>query len=242
MGFKKNARVQFQHQGRDIHGVVQRGGAKASVLEDGTTNTWRVPQRMLKASDKPLEASPVSSFTKNDRVEFDGKDGVILGVVTRGGARISVVADGGVLKYSVPPAILRHSKVPLPKDPPHEMDRWQLSGFKSYPSMSEETLCFETNITFDGKKVLCARNAGHGGCDSFYALDYSENYEKKFSEAVIKWMEDNGFPDCSGDLSVALWMKYKTDLAPYGVLASDYCKKEHDEWIEMSSGSLRMSG
>jgi hypothetical protein len=242
MDFRKDARVQFHYQGRDIHGVVQRGGAKASVLEDGTTKTWKVPQRMLKASDKPLEASPVASFSKNDRVEFDGKDGVILGVVTRSGVKISVVADGGEMKYSVPPAILRHSEVPLPKDPPHEMDRWQLSGYKSYPSMSEETLCFETNITFDGKKVLSAKNDGRGGCDFFYPLDRSEDFVKKFNEAAIKWMEDNGFPDCDGELSVTLWMQYKTDFAPYGVLASDYCKKEHDEWIEMSSGFPSMSG
>lgn len=242
MSFKKGDRVKFPYQGREIHGVVQRGGAKASVLEDGTANNWKVPQRLLGISNKPLEASPIESFSKNDRVEFDTKDGVVLGVVSRGGSNISVVADGGQLKYSVPRAILRHSKVPLPKDPPHEMDRWQLTGYKSYPSMSEETLCFETSITFDGKKVLRAKNEGHGGCDFFYALDRSEDFEKRFIEAAEKWMEDNGFPECGGELSVTLWMQYKTEIAPYGGLASDYCKKEYDEWIEMTAGSPSMSG
>lgn len=42
-------------------------------------------------------------------------------------------------------------------------DRIGFSSFKEYKSMSEETMCFNANITLDGKKIGHAKNSGHGG-------------------------------------------------------------------------------
>lgn len=39
----------------------------------------------------------------------------------------------------------------------------ELKNFKSYESMSEETLCFQASLYFDGKKVGTVENRGQGG-------------------------------------------------------------------------------
>ena len=43
--------------------------------------------------------------------------------------------------------------------------RFALAALKVSDFASEETLCFQANITLDGKKVGTASNDGRGGCD-----------------------------------------------------------------------------
>jgi hypothetical protein len=50
-------------------------------------------------------------------------------------------------------------------------DRIGFTSFKHYKSMSEETMCFNANITFDGKNIGYAKNDGHGGETSIYFDD-----------------------------------------------------------------------
>lgn len=52
-------------------------------------------------------------------------------------------------------------------------DRIGFSSFKEYKSMSEETMCFNANITLDGKKVGYARNDGQGGETAIFFDDVS---------------------------------------------------------------------
>lgn len=47
-------------------------------------------------------------------------------------------------------------------------DRFSFKSFKHFKSMSEETMCFEAALFFDGKKVGYARNMGHGGETDVY--------------------------------------------------------------------------
>lgn len=44
----------------------------------------------------------------------------------------------------------------------------ELKGIKHYPSLSEETNCYEASLYVDGKKIGTVSNRGTGGCDSFY--------------------------------------------------------------------------
>jgi hypothetical protein len=42
-----------------------------------------------------------------------------------------------------------------------------VKNVKHYPSMSEETLCFEASIYIDGKSAGGVSNRGYGGCNSY---------------------------------------------------------------------------
>lgn len=44
----------------------------------------------------------------------------------------------------------------------------ELKGIKHYPSMSEETNCYEASLYVDGVKIGTVSNRGTGGCDDFY--------------------------------------------------------------------------
>jgi len=44
----------------------------------------------------------------------------------------------------------------------------ELKGVKHYPSMSEETNCYEANLYVDGVKIGTVSNRGTGGPDDFY--------------------------------------------------------------------------
>lgn len=51
-----------------------------------------------------------------------------------------------------------------------ENTRITLAKLKVAKFMSEETLCFEADVFFDGKLVGRAHNDGHGGCTSVHAV------------------------------------------------------------------------
>jgi len=44
----------------------------------------------------------------------------------------------------------------------------ELKSIKHYPSMSEETECFDADLWIDGKKIGHLSNRGTGGCDDFH--------------------------------------------------------------------------
>lgn len=68
-------------------------------------------------------------------------------------------------------------------------DRIGFSSFKHYKRLSEETLCFDSNITLDGKKVGFARNDGHGGCTDITFTD--NNLWKTVNEEIDRlWTGD----------------------------------------------------
>lgn len=44
----------------------------------------------------------------------------------------------------------------------------ELKGIKHFPSMSEETNCYQANLYVDSKNIGRVSNRGTGGCDEFY--------------------------------------------------------------------------
>src|SRR3546814_20724079 len=62
-----------------------------------------------------------------------------------------------------PATAFKPSAEPLPQDPPHQMDDWDVVGYKEFRQMSQETTAFDAVITFKGERVLNARNSGTGG-------------------------------------------------------------------------------
>jgi hypothetical protein len=47
----------------------------------------------------------------------------------------------------------------------------KLKSIKDYPSMSEETNCFQADLWVGNKKVAHIKNQGRGGCDDVWAYD-----------------------------------------------------------------------
>lgn len=73
--------------------------------------------------------------------------------------------------------------------------RFALTAVKICDFASQETLCFQANITLDGKKVGSVSNDGHGGCDLFSFTDKAAR--ALFDEEAAKLPEDtdwNGNP------------------------------------------------
>ena len=68
-------------------------------------------------------------------------------------------------------------------------DRIGFSSFKHFKSMSEETMCFSSNITLDGKKIGYAKNDGHGGCTDIHFDDVSM-WDKMNAEIDRLWTGD----------------------------------------------------
>ena len=50
----------------------------------------------------------------------------------------------------------------------------ELKNLKHYPSMSEETTCFQASVYIDGKKAGDVKNDGHGGAHYFYPFGLAE--------------------------------------------------------------------
>lgn len=68
-------------------------------------------------------------------------------------------------------------------------DRIGFTSFKHYKRMSEETLCFDSNLTLDGKKIGFVRNDGRGGCTDITFTDNSM-WEKMNAEIDSLWTGD----------------------------------------------------
>lgn len=173
-----------------------------------------------------------AKLKKGDRVEFNDRDGTVkAGVVERGGAKVTVVLDGGKMQMRGPASLFKLSDKPLPKDPPHPMDDWDIVGYKA--AGGEETIRFEATITYKGKKVLHASNGGFGGSNQYGALrGVDRAIEKKFFDDARQWAADHGAdnpfePEDS-------WVTWKTNEAPYGITAQNHWD-EYNSFLEKHS-------
>lgn len=235
MAYRKNDRVKFMNGATEVHGVVLKGGIIASVIEDSMASTYRVSQQLLRESTKPLPPklkeyleNSGKKFSKGDRVMFSGSDGeVVHGTVQRAGASVTVIQDGGDVKWQVSASTLKPSDITPKKDSPHEMDRWGVSGYKAYESMSEETLAFEAYITMDGEKVLYAKNDGQGGPNIYHPIN-KQTYKvvSQFEQCATDWLVDHGYPEDRVFEGADTWINWKANKAPYNVTAKEEVESE----------------
>ena len=105
-------------------------------------------------------------------------------------------------------------------------DRFSFKSFKHFKSMSEETMCFEAALFFDGKKVGYARNNGHGGCTDVY-IDNQD--VRELVDAEMKRLWSNGHPDSTFHLETLI-----------SSLASDY--SENKEWEAYAKRAVKRGG
>jgi hypothetical protein len=91
--------------------------------------------------------------------------------------------------------------------------RFALTAVKTCDFASEETLCFQANITLDGKKVGSVSNDGHGGCDSFSFVDKAAR--ALFDEEAAKLPEEtdwNGEPRKRDAEDFVQWLLAEADM------------------------------
>jgi hypothetical protein len=230
MPFKRGDRIEFMHpKTREISGgifLVSKGG-KASFLSDNS-ELYSGSENSIRASDKPIPPNIqpkmdalVNGYAKGSRVQFEENGVMLYGTVVKGGLNVTVRMDGGESEMRGPSELFYPSQKPIEKDPPSEMDRWGLKGYKAYPSMSEETECFEATITLNGKPVLAARNEGRGGSNSYYPLKGAPvGVIGMFEEDATKWAQSHG-TTLTFELH-DLWIDFKANKADYGVTSKAY--------------------
>ena len=66
----------------------------------------------------------------------------------------------------------------------------ELKSIKFYPSMSEETFCYEGVVWLDGHKQGRVANDGHGGCDRVEIPQANINHMEGFLETIGKSLEE----------------------------------------------------
>jgi len=237
---KKNERVSVKIDGVECPGIVTKAiAAKAGegprwvvALDDG--RGYKVGRALLRPSDAPLpDHLKPKDFKKGDRVEFDYEGKVVHGTVAKGGTLVKVVADGGADTFGVDARNLRASNAPLPKDAPHPMDAWGLKGYSKSQKFSEETLCFSSQVTFNGKAVIEAKNDGQGGSNMYYPLQGGWATVEKFLEDAKQWLRDHGMPE--GDIFEPgdNWIDWKANQQPYGVTAKAMVEADIARWKEL---------
>ena len=66
----------------------------------------------------------------------------------------------------------------------------QLKRIKHYPSMSEETYCYEANLYILDKKICRVSNRGRGGSDDF-DIETSDVFNYDFLQKLDDWCKKN---------------------------------------------------
>src|SRR3546814_17090244 len=113
-------------------------------------------------------------FRKGDRVEYDDAGRTRFGTITKGGKNVTVILDGGEYRVTGPATAFKPSAEPLPQDPPHQMDDWDVVGYKEFRQMSQEPTAFDAVITFTGERVLNDRNRGTGVSKIYHRTEGAE--------------------------------------------------------------------
>ena len=82
----------------------------------------------------------------------------------------------------------------------------ELKSIKHYPTMSEETYCYESMLYVDGKRIGRVHNSGHGGSDShdFGHKDF-DRINKWCKENLPKWSLESGEETKEFETDLEMW-------------------------------------
>lgn len=104
------------------------------------------------------------------------------------------------------------------------MHDWSISGYKEFPSFSEETIAFQTNLKRNKKSVLTAENSGKGEPIRISPTKTGSTEDiNNFNENVRKWhtlhskTEDTIEPETD-------WLSWECEYRPYGYSPEEYFK------------------
>lgn len=175
------------------------------------------------------------TFKKNDRVEFDGEDGVVVGTVTKGGKKLTVVQDGGEWSYSVHESHLRSTSVELPKEPDHAMNRWSISKTAEIPTEIRKKWSKDhTYVSRDGEAVIAFLPDYTGGGLEVKNLPGEDGVIAEFYADLKSWLEDLGYERPMFGIDQT-WLTWKTEKQPFGITGQTYIDAENAQWSEFTA-------
>jgi len=180
-----------------------------------------------------IKTAFVTKLKKGDRVTFIDPQTKApeYGVVIKGGSKnIRVIKDGGKIELSGNIRAFARTNKPLPKDKPNSMDKWSVSGYKSFEEMSDETTCFHAVIRLNGVAVLTAENRGEGGCNFYHG---KREYQEQFVKDAKEWVKKFGYPDMIEPEDT--WIEWYVNYRPYGVTGEQHIKEYKKEMDELCS-------
>jgi len=99
--FSKFDRVEFTYDGETVYGVVTRGGTKPTVIGDGAVSEYRVPEAVLKHSDRPLpkdDPHPMDSWGIKQYKEYrelSEETVAFSAIITRNGVEVMHAKNDG---------------------------------------------------------------------------------------------------------------------------------------------------
>lgn len=227
MALKKNDRIEVTQGGVVKHGFVLKAGAKITmVLDDGKSSLAGGPQHFRPSNAPVPPDSPFAKvFTeKGTRVQFEHQGKTVKGIVVSGSVFDAKVRTDGA-DWTVSQTILAVDPTPVPQDQPTAMDRWSLRRYQPVARLSEETLAFTAEILLDGKKVLDARNDGHGGCNYYYG---DRQAQDQFYADAKAWATTHG--DEKAFEPDGAWVSWVTEEKPLGITATEHFAAYKARW------------
>lgn len=219
MALKKGDRAQVTAGPTTYYGFISKGGAKATMVLDNGRQQISRPMSQFVPSNHPIpDDSPFKNVfvEKGVRVEFDDDGRLQQGIVISGDVFSAKVRNAS-MEYNVPQHMLKKSSVPVPVDPPGPMDAWSVRKYKAVAALSEETVAFSAEILYEGKKVLDAKNNGHGGCNIYYG---PFEMQQKFAEDAKAWAMS--FGDEKPFESDDEWVGWAGEEKPLGITATEH--------------------
>lgn len=166
-----------------------------------------------------------------ERVEAFHAGKTVFGVIrtVRAGAA-KVILDGGTHELNGMLSGVYTSAEPLAADRPTKMDKWTVVGYKEQRG-GEETPRFNCKIAFEGKEVVVADNAGHGGPNSYRpSVPGNLRFVEQLGRDAKAWCEEFGYKEPSE--AVDVWFGWAVDKKPYGVTAEKYLGQEAKQAAE----------
>lgn len=245
MTIKKGDVVEISSKhGNHIGYIINGGIAVSIVFYDFESKKYKIIKDYGNISSlKLLEYSSMSpelktrydedfkSLKKGQYVKFLDRQGKEQkGYVEKGGTKVKVIFDNAQYQTTGPASLFTPIESIVEPEPKSEMDKWSLVGFKEHRSMSEETMCFESFVARDGKKVLHIKNSGRGEMNRISAIKHdgtSKGVVEQFEADLKSWAVQNGSKFHAEVEN--LWIDWVMFHQKLGVTAKSYLEKAQRE-------------
>jgi len=221
-------RVTAPISGETLAGSVVKGGIHESTVQFDNGRRMTLLSSFLEPSDIPVpDHVRARTFRKGDRVEFDHWSGTRHGVVARAGKVPRVYTDGRTDVFDVSPGMLRHSDVPVRRDPPHPMDAWSVADYSHSDAYSLKSRAYIAKVALDGVPVLQVIGSGLGDPTRYGRIrnDVPKSVVGDLESAARQWLLDHGMPEHGIANPADVWVEWKAQQAPYGITAADLVER-----------------
>lgn len=220
----KGDKVEFSEKGNLHQGVVIKKTIKSvKVRENVSGLIWTIPvalENILKPAI--FNEVKVELLKVGDKVKFLNGETWCFGVIK------SIKSDKyHITKWEEPskgwkvPVALPIELCDMPDvEVPEVVRGYEVRRYQEYPRMSEETIAFNADIYFQGKKFAEAENSGHGGQTNVYG---NNEMVEAFQKATDDWERECGVKKPFESYNT--FIEWYVNERPYGVTSAMYFKR-----------------